>query len=93
MRLLIACVVFALSVVSLTAIVRALPLGRLQGRKTFACDVCMAFWLLAVLAFLVFQYVDRSLAWVALPAHGLAVLCLRLIRPPPSLDAFKETSP
>lgn len=95
MRLLTPTVLFALAAVSLTSIARAFPCiakAAERGVKPWGCDVCMAFWAIA-LAALAVCFIDWHLAFAALPAHGLAVVVLRVIRPPPSLADFKEPNP
>lgn len=94
----------ALGAVSATSVVRALGFMKpllARGAKPWSCDVCMAAWsqpvglLLSASGFLAGEQTGlRAMAAVAvaaLPAHGLAVLLLARLRPPP-LFAEEERS-
>ena len=102
MQLLIATVLLALFAVSLTSSLRAFRrIGDAaeRGVRPWGCDMCMASWalVLAVAALAGWRLaggglqLDPLLLFAALPAHGLAVLLLARLRPPPLFPEDEET--
>lgn len=82
------CLLFWSPLVGLTAsgIVRAVrtlpPVARwmMDGRKPWACDVCMAFWTCAKVTFALAAWQgNMELLVVAGPAYPIALWCLKKI--------------